>query len=42
MRWRDNVNVDIRMVERTANIDTAMNHDEWRGLIEAAKGLNGS
>lgn len=41
-RWQDRINTHIiRMVDGTANMDTAMDHDEWRGVIEAAKVLNG-
>lgn len=29
----------IRMADRTANIDTATDRDKWKGLVEAAKGL---
>lgn len=35
------VNADIRMVDETVDIESAIDPEECRGLIEAAKGLNG-
>jgi hypothetical protein len=29
------------MVDKTASFETAIDRDKWRGLVEAAKGLNG-
>jgi hypothetical protein len=40
-RWKDKVNVDIKMVDVIANIETAIARDKWRGLIEAVKDFNG-
>jgi len=28
------------MVDKTAKLETAVDRNKWRGLIEAAKGLN--
>jgi hypothetical protein len=39
-RWLDRVNADIRMIDGTADIETATDRDVWRGLVEAAKGRN--
>jgi len=35
------VDADVRMVDGTAKLETTVDHGRWRGLIEAAKGLNG-
>lgn len=37
-RWRDRLNIDIRMVDEVAIIETARDCDKWRGLLEAVKG----
>lgn len=38
-RQQDRDNLDIRMINGTANIETATDHEVWRGLIESAKSL---
>lgn len=39
-RWKGRVNSNIKMIDVTANFETATDHDMWRGLIEATKGLD--
>ena len=40
-RWLDRVKKDLFQVDETARIEDADNRDRWKGLVEAAKGLNG-
>ncbi|KAL4083726.1 hypothetical protein QTP88_029042 [Uroleucon formosanum] len=40
-RWLDRVKKDLIQVDETARIEDADNRDRWKGLVEAAKGLNG-
>lgn len=40
-RWMDRVKKDLMQVDKTAIIEDADNRDRWRGIVEAAKGLNG-
>jgi len=37
----DRVKKDLMQVDEAAIIEDADNRDRWRGLVEAAKGLNG-
>jgi len=37
----DQAKKDLMQVDETAIIENADNRDRWRGIVEAAKGLNG-
>lgn len=39
--WLDQIKKDLDQVNETAIIEDTDNRDWWRGLVEAAKGLNG-
>lgn len=39
-RWKSRVNLNIKMIDVTANFETAADHDMWRGLIDDAKGFD--
>lgn len=39
-RWKDTINEDVKIVDRTEKLKTAINCDKKRNLIEATKGLN--
>lgn len=38
--WQDRINTDIKMINGTTNIETAIDRDVWWRLIETAKRLN--